>query len=310
MRRVQQLFAMTMVSVLVVAMGAAALAVVAEDGPETEVNEVVDTDGDGLSDADEGVYGTNPTNPDTDGDGLPDGDEVNVTLTDPNLSDTDGDGLSDGDEVNVTLTDPNLSDTDDDGLSDGDEVNVYETDPRNPYTDEDGLRDGDEVNQTLTDPNDPDSDSTFTEADESGNGITDDMEDLDGDGLTNAEELYIFGSDPLVGEDAIVAGECTVTFIEGNLTVTFDGKMMDFDLTEELTGKKLNHGRVVSTVAKAAPKECHGEIVSAVAQSDWGKTSEAGEPELEDGEGESAGDADRPGNGKDKNKAKGPKNKG
>ena len=87
MRRVQQLFAMTMVSVLVVAaMGAAALAVVAEDGPETEVNEVVDTDGDGLSDADEGVYGTNPTNPDTDGDGLSDGDEVNVTLTDPNLS--------------------------------------------------------------------------------------------------------------------------------------------------------------------------------------------------------------------------------
>ena len=140
------------------------------------------------------------------------------------------------------------------------------------------------------------------------------MEDLDGDGLTNAEELYIFGSDPLVGEDAIVAGECTVTFIEGNLTVTFDGEeVMDSNLIEMETGKKLNHGRVVSTVAKAAPEECHGEIVSAVAQSDWGKVA----TDTEDGDDSGAGElregeepADRPGNGKNKNKARGPKNKG
>ncbi len=36
----------------------------------------VDTDGDGLSDAQEGAIGTDPLNPDTDGDGVPDGEEV------------------------------------------------------------------------------------------------------------------------------------------------------------------------------------------------------------------------------------------
>ncbi len=38
--------------------------------------ENLDTDHDGLSDADEVKYGTDPTNPDTDGDGYLDGDEV------------------------------------------------------------------------------------------------------------------------------------------------------------------------------------------------------------------------------------------
>jgi hypothetical protein len=60
----------------------------------------LDSDGDGLTDADEiNIYGTNPLNPDTDGDGLTDGDEVNIYGTDPLNPDTDGDGYSDGDEV-------------------------------------------------------------------------------------------------------------------------------------------------------------------------------------------------------------------
>jgi gliding motility-associated-like protein len=36
----------------------------------------IDTDADGLTDAQEGVLGTDPTNPDTDGDGYSDGQEV------------------------------------------------------------------------------------------------------------------------------------------------------------------------------------------------------------------------------------------
>ena len=59
----------------------------------------IDTDGDGLSDAEEGVLGTDPNNPDTDGDGLTDGDEVNVHGTNPLLVDTDSDGYDDGVEV-------------------------------------------------------------------------------------------------------------------------------------------------------------------------------------------------------------------
>ncbi len=58
-----------------------------------------DTDGDGLTDADEAwVLGTGPANPDTDGDGLDDGDEVALGA-DPKSADTDADGLCDGDEV-------------------------------------------------------------------------------------------------------------------------------------------------------------------------------------------------------------------
>ena len=56
-----------------------------------------DTDGDGLSDADElATYGTNPSLADTDDDGLSDGEEINTFGTDPLNEDTDGDGLIDG----------------------------------------------------------------------------------------------------------------------------------------------------------------------------------------------------------------------
>jgi hypothetical protein len=63
---------------------------------------VIDSDGDGLSDADEtGVYGTNPADPDSDDDGLNDGDEVNVHGSDPLKADSDDDGSNDFREFNM-----------------------------------------------------------------------------------------------------------------------------------------------------------------------------------------------------------------
>ncbi len=59
----------------------------------------IDTDGDGLTDAEELRLGTDPLNPDTDSDGLFDGEEVRIYRTDPLNSDTDGDGYTDGQEV-------------------------------------------------------------------------------------------------------------------------------------------------------------------------------------------------------------------
>lgn len=109
-----------------------------------------DQDDDGLSDAIEGAYGTDPCNPDSDGDSWSDGDEVSMALDnehglacpDPTNEDSDGDGVLDADEavaylVEVipcdlgttevsnqptdTSSDPCHADTDGDGWNDATE---------------------------------------------------------------------------------------------------------------------------------------------------------------------------------------------
>lgn len=71
----------------------------AVQSPQPPAAPAKDTDGDGLTDDEERVLGTDPTLPDTDGDGLTDREEVRVFGTDPLKADTDGDGFSDGQEV-------------------------------------------------------------------------------------------------------------------------------------------------------------------------------------------------------------------
>ncbi|URZ17187.1 lipase family protein [Clostridium felsineum] len=114
-----------------------------------------DSDHDGLSDALEKIYGTNPNKSDTDSDGISDYIEIKLNLnplkkdTDGNgindgAEDTDGDGLSNLEEIKLG-TDCTKKDTDGDGLSDGDEVKKYHTSPLLSDTDGDGISDGDEV---------------------------------------------------------------------------------------------------------------------------------------------------------------------
>ena len=95
----------------------------------------IDSDGDGLTDREEVMLGTDPFNPDTDGDGLTDGEEVHKYHTDPLNPDTDGDGLSDGAEVHVYHTDSLNPDTDGGGVSDGHEVIEDGTNPLDPKDD-------------------------------------------------------------------------------------------------------------------------------------------------------------------------------
>lgn len=146
--------------------------------PAVEEQQPVDTDGDGLTDAEEAELGTDANSADTDGDGLTDAEEQEMG-TDALSADTDGDGLNDGPEVNSYSTDPTNPDTDGDGLQDGEEVNEYRTDPTNADSDGDGLNDYEEVMTHNTDPNNVNS---------------------DGDGFTDSQEVEM-GTDPNDPED-------------------------------------------------------------------------------------------------------------
>jgi hypothetical protein len=61
---------------------------------------VADRDLDGLTESEERTYGTDDRSIDSDSDGLSDADEVNIYSTDPANQDSDGDGFPDGTEVN------------------------------------------------------------------------------------------------------------------------------------------------------------------------------------------------------------------
>ena len=146
------------------------------NGSDIGAVELVDSDGDGLSDIDENMNGTDPLSIDSDLDGLVDGDGGRFDLFFyPTGVDFDGDGFADGEQDFGTA--PLLSDTDGDGLSDGEEVNTSGTNPLLSDTDGDGFSDGVEVNQYGSDP--------LVATDTPANG------DVTEDGVTNAGDLVI-----------------------------------------------------------------------------------------------------------------------
>ena len=156
-----------------------------------------DPDGDGLSNGQEALLGTDPNDADSDNDGIDDGSEVG------------GDGvLQPGD------TNPLDADSDDDGLADGAELvgqdglpnTGDETNPTNPDSDFDGLADGTEVGVTAgldagaTDAagigfsgtgagfiadQDPSTTTDPTDADSDNDGLSDGLEDANGNGLVD-----------------------------------------------------------------------------------------------------------------------------
>lgn len=81
-----------------------------------------DTDGDGISDAEERHGGMNPRNNDSDGDTLPDYDEWNIIYSNPVDQDSDDDGIQDGFEYLFFKTSPILADTDGDQIDDPTEL--------------------------------------------------------------------------------------------------------------------------------------------------------------------------------------------
>lgn len=176
--------------------------------PTNSVDGLLDSDGDGLTNKLEYIFGCNPTNSDTDVDGMLDGWEVanglNPLLND-SVADPDSDGVSnlaeylagtdpqDMDEDNDgmpnawetangldLLTDDSAGDADSDGLTN---VQEYEaqTDPQFEDSDNDRLTDWEELNTHQTDPS---------------------LKDTDDDGAEDWFELDQ-GIDPLVDEFSV-----------------------------------------------------------------------------------------------------------
>lgn len=119
--------------------------------------------------------------------------------------DLDADGLDDDLESSGYGTSPFDRDSDDDGLLDGEEINLYSTDPMSTDTDGGGTSDGVEVRVDGTDPNDaandlPDADDAdadgVTDRGEANFGSDATLPDTDGDGLGDADEIYLYGTDP------------------------------------------------------------------------------------------------------------------
>jgi len=156
-----------------------------------DMNLASDYDGDGITNFQESVNGTDPTLTDTDGDGLDDGVETNTgtwvnatdTGTDPANPDTDNDDLLDGVETNTgtfvdasnTGTSPLNPDWDGDGLTDGEEV-AAGSDPFVAALDSDGDGIPDEVENAA--PEDPDDDGipNALDPDSDGDGVPDSVE--------------------------------------------------------------------------------------------------------------------------------------
>lgn len=159
-------------------------------GTDPCVNEaqLIDADFDSLPNVWEEIYGLDPnsaqgdngTDGDFDHDGLSNFTEYHLH-TNPALADTDGDQISDANEVacgtSPLIVDNSLGlDSDWDGLINATECD-RRTDPYDPDSDGDWLRDGEEVSVAIgTNPN---------------------LSDTDGDGLGDGEEVNLFGTGPL-----------------------------------------------------------------------------------------------------------------
>jgi hypothetical protein len=180
-----------------------------------------DSDGDGLTNAQEDALHTDRNNPDTDGDGIDDGAEVGVNPAQPIDSDHDGipdvlergNNDTDGDGV----PDASDADSDNDGIPDSAETNNGL--PRD--TDNDGLpdhldrdSDGDhvpdalEAGQNAGTPADTDGDGKpdYLDPDSDDDGIADEIEanlsgtDSDGDGIDDAFDANTRGEPDMNGD--------------------------------------------------------------------------------------------------------------
>jgi MYXO-CTERM domain-containing protein len=245
----------------------------------------LDTDGDGLTDAEEDALGTDKNDADSDDDGVEDGAEPNPS------ADSDGDGR-------INPLDP---DSDDDGLFDGTELGLgcsgaatdpaarhcradadpaTKTSPLDPDSDNGGVRDGSEDTSLDGKLDAGETDPTLGHGADDGDNL-----DADGDGLSDGLEETI-GSDPNDADsddDGLLDGE------EPNPTLDSDGD----GLKNPLDPDSDNDGLLDGT---EAGKDCSNAATSAVsgncvADADPTTVTSLLNPDTDDG-GVSDGDED------------------
>jgi hypothetical protein len=180
-----------------------------------------DSDGDGLTNAQEDALHTDRNNPDTDGDGINDGAEVGGNPSQP--TDTDNDGIPDvlergnGDADGDGVPDASDLDSDNDGIPDAVETNnglPRDTDNDgipdhlDRDSDADGIPDALEAGQNGGTPldTDGDGDPDYLDRDSDDDGIPDALEadlsghDTDGDGIDDAFDADTTGEPDMNGD--------------------------------------------------------------------------------------------------------------
>ena len=254
--------------------------------------DLLDDDGDGLTNGEEGAIGSDPQDADSDDDGAKDGDEANpsdnsdgdslINVLDP---DSDNDGLPDGLELGFDCDDAGTDKTQGHCVPDGD-AGVTTTSPIDPDTDHGGVSDGNE-DENLNGVKDAgETDPT------PGHGADDGtLEDSDGDGISNGTEDTL-GTDPNDADsddDGVKDGD------EPNFADDTDGDGTVNALDPDSDGDGLFDGTELG-------KDCANAATDAAAQhcvadADDGTTTDPLDPDT-DGGGVKDGDEDANHDGK------------
>ncbi|MDQ7075705.1 MAG: hypothetical protein Q9O24_11270 [Gammaproteobacteria bacterium] len=230
-----------------------------------------DVDGDGLTNAQEALAGTNPNLADSDGDGINDGVEVGANPASP--IDTDNDGIIDALESNITDSDndgvvdqldknnnnaclpSNLvsaCDSDGDGLSDGFEISIG-TNPNLADSDGDGINDGVEVGANQATPLDSDGDGII-------DALESNLSDSDGDGVVNA--LDADSNNPCLPSNLVAACDSDGDGISDGLEISLGSNPTNNDTDGDGIADNLEIGTGLS------PRDTDGDGIPDVAESD------------------------------------------
>ncbi|MDQ7015862.1 MAG: hypothetical protein Q9N68_05730 [Gammaproteobacteria bacterium] len=230
-----------------------------------------DADGDGLTNAQETLVGTNPNVADSDSDGINDGVEVGANPASP--IDTDNDGIIDALESNITDSDndgvvdqldannnnaclpSNLvaaCDSDGDGLSDGFEISIS-TDPNVADSDGDGINDGVEVGANHATPLDSDGDGII-------DALESNLSDSDGDGVVNA--LDANSNNPCLPSNLVAACDSDGDGISDGLEISLGSNPTNNDTDGDGIPDNLEIGTGLT------PMDTDGDGIADVAESD------------------------------------------